>query len=146
MNMPTDLLEGSGGTGKAPLPDDPALRAELERLERFARLLDDSIRVPGTSWRLGLDSLIGLLPAGGDVIGAALSMVLLARAARMGARRGVLARMAGNIAVDLAAGVIPVFGDVLDVAWKANRRNVRLLREHLERMGRVRPTREETPR
>lgn len=108
----------------------------MERLEKLVRLLDEAIRIPGTKWRLGVDCLVGLVPGAGDLIGAALATYVLKESARLGANRRTLARMAGNIAVDLAVGAIPLLGDIFDVAFKANRRNLNLLKKQLERMER----------
>jgi len=92
-----------------------------------ARLLDELFRIPGTNIRFGLDSLIGLLPGGGDLAGGAISAWIIITAARQGAPASMLARMGLNVLVDTILGAVPVLGDVFDVAWKANRRNVALL-------------------
>lgn len=83
--------------------------------------------MPGTGVRFGLDPVLGLIPGAGDVAGAALSgyMVLVAR--ELGASRAVIVRMLANVAVDTAVGAIPVLGDLFDVAWKSNTRNLALL-------------------
>ncbi len=104
----------------------------LDSLEALAWLLDSSIPVPGTGFRIGLDSLIGLVPVIGDLIGAALSAYILAMAARLGVPRVTLLRMGFNIGLDAVGGMVPLAGDLFDMAWKANRRNVALLRAHLE--------------
>ena len=103
------------------------------RLERLAWLLDSSIRIPGTRRTVGIDAIIGLVPVLGDVIGVALSSYILAEAARLGAGRRVLARMAFNIALEGVVGMVPLLGDAFDAAWKANRRNMRLLDDWLDR-------------
>lgn len=104
---------------------------ELQRLRRLAYLLDSSIGIPGTRWRFGLDALLGLLPGVGDGAGALVSAYVLLQAARLGAPRSTLLRMAGNVAVEALVGTIPLLGDLFDAAWKANQRNVRLLEAHL---------------
>jgi hypothetical protein len=96
-------------------------------LQQLAWLLDSSLPVPGTRLTVGLDALIGLFPVIGDVIGIALSSYILSQAARLGAPRSVLSRMAFNIAVEGVVGIIPFAGDVFDAAFKANQRNVQLL-------------------
>jgi hypothetical protein len=101
--------------------------SRLEQLRRLAWLLDSSIPIPGTSLSIGLEALIGLIPGLGDLIGVVLSSYILREAHAMGVSKGVLARMALNIAVEGVAGAMPVAGDVFDAAWKANQRNVRLL-------------------
>ncbi len=102
----------------------------LKRLRRLTRLLDDAVRIPGTKYRLGLDSLIGLVPGAGDIVGGALSAYIIYEASRLGVSRLTLARMLSNMAVDLLLGSVPVAGDIFDVAWKANRKNMDLLDRH----------------
>ena len=96
-------------------------------LQQLAWLLDSSIPVPGTRLTVGIDALIGLFPVIGDLIGVALSSYILSQAAKLGAPRSVLWRMAFNIAVEGVVGIIPFAGDVFDAAFKANQRNVQLL-------------------
>jgi hypothetical protein len=93
----------------------------------LARVLDEAIRIPGTNIRIGLDALLGLLPGGGDVAGGLFSGLIILQAARSGAPTSVLGRMLANVAIDVVFGAIPILGDVFDVAWRANTRNVRLL-------------------
>jgi hypothetical protein len=100
---------------------------EQRRLVRLAWWLDSSIPVPGTRFRFGLDALIGLVPGVGDVVGLAISSYIVAQAARLGAPRALLARMATNIGIETIVGAVPLLGDLFDAAWKANQRNVRLL-------------------
>src|SRR5512138_1532370 len=101
--------------------------AALDGARVLARLLDEAIEIPGTSWRIGIDPLIGLVPGIGDVLGAILSTWILLVGVRLGAPGSVIARMALNVAVDTVVGSIPLAGDLADFAWKANVRNVRLL-------------------
>jgi hypothetical protein len=101
------------------------------RLARLAWLLDNSIPLPGTPFRIGLDAIIGLVPGLGDVIGVLLSSYIVREAARVGAPPSVLTRMAFNVALEGIAGLVPFLGDVFDAAWKANQRNVALLDAHL---------------
>jgi len=96
-------------------------------------LLDEAIRIPGTNIRIGLDALLGLLPGGGDVAGGLLSGLIILQAARDGAPATVLGRMLGNVALDVVAGAVPLLGDIFDVAWRANSRNIRLLQSWRER-------------
>jgi hypothetical protein len=93
----------------------------------LATLLDAAIGIPGTRWRIGLDSLLGLVPAVGDALAALLSAYLVFEAARLGVSKGTLVRMVCNIVLDLGLGSVPVAGDVFDFLYKANQRNVRLL-------------------
>lgn len=118
------------------------IAAMRRRSERLARLLDSAIGIPGTRWRIGLDSIVGLIPGFGDLIGLIFGAWFLAEGARAGASTGLLLRMAGNIALDALAGVVPVIGDVADAVFKSNQRNARLLGRHLDRLqGRVQPRR-----
>jgi hypothetical protein len=104
-----------------------------QKLDRLAWYLDSSIPIPGLETRFGIDALIGLFPGIGDTLGALLSSYLLSEAARLGAPKSVLLKMAFNIALDAILGSIPVLGDVFDVVWKANQRNMQLLGNYLER-------------
>jgi hypothetical protein len=110
-------------------------REALDRLDNMARLLDTAIAVPGTRIRFGADSVIGLVPGIGDLITTAMSAYIVYEAQRLGAPKHLVARMVGNIAVDGLIGAVPLVGDLFDLAWRANRRNVKLLRDHLERKG-----------
>lgn len=118
-------------------PETPGEREARERLRFLAWLLDSSIRIPGTRFTVGLDALIGLVPFLGDLIGVLVSSFIVGEAARLGASRTVLARMAFNVAVEGLVGLIPFAGDVFDAAWKANQRNVRLLEAWVERPRRA---------
>jgi hypothetical protein len=97
----------------------------------LTRLLDSSIRIPGTGRTIGLDPLIGLVPWLGDAVGASLSAWLVWQSARLGATRGTLVRMLWNVAVETLIGVVPLVGDVFDATWKSNTRNLTLLERHL---------------
>jgi hypothetical protein len=103
-----------------------------ERLARLAWLLDSSIPIPGTPWRIGLDPLIGLFPVVGDLAGVLLSSYIVREAAALGVSRSIRARMVVNVALEGLVGMIPFAGDVFDAAYKANQRNVRLLSAWLE--------------
>src|SRR4051812_43943476 len=88
------------------------------RLARVAWLLDNSIRIPGSKFRIGLDAILGLIPGIGDVLGVLLSSYIVREAARLGAPPSVLLRMAFNVAVEGIVGIVPFVGDVFDAAWK----------------------------
>lgn len=90
------------------------------------------MRIPGTSVRVGLDPIIGLIPGAGDLAGAALGGWLILLASREGAPRGMLLRMLANVGVDALLGSVPLLGDLFDAGYKANMRNVALLERHME--------------
>lgn len=102
----------------------------VDHLRGLTRVLDDLFRIPGTRIRFGLDSVLGLVPGVGDIAGGALSMYALLVAHRMGAPPSVLLRIAGNIVVDMLVGTIPLLGDLFDVGFKANRRNLAILERY----------------
>lgn len=106
--------------------------AELHRLDRLAFLLDEAYRIPFTRWRIGIDGLAGLIPGLGDVVAGAVGLYPIVQAYRLGVPTSVIARMLANLGVDTTVGSIPLLGSIFDIAFKANRRNVELLRRHLE--------------
>ena len=108
-------------------------REALERLDFLATLLDSAVLIPGTKIRFGADAVIGLVPGIGDAITIALSAWIVYEAHRLGVPRHLLVRMIGNVAIDGLFGAVPLVGDLFDVMWRANKRNMRLLRQHLER-------------
>lgn len=108
---------------------DVATRARNVRV--IARFLDDSIPVPGTSWRFGFDAVVGLIPVAGDLIGAVLSGYIILEAARAEVPAFTLARMLVNVGIDALVGAVPAIGDLFDAAWKANMKNAALLERHL---------------
>lgn len=118
-----------GGTGFAPLTREQ----RLARLEAIAKLLDVAFILPGTNIRYGIDGLIGLIPVVGDIITTAISLWLVREARALGAPWHITARMLANVAVDGVVGIVPLAGDAFDVMFRANVRNVRLLRRWLEK-------------
>lgn len=109
----------------------------MKSLDRLAWLLDSSIRIPGTNWRVGLDGIIGLIPGVGDITAGATSSYILWQAIRLGVPLPVLLRMGINIMLESVIGLIPVVGDIFDFAFKANMRNVALMRDYVETPNRV---------
>ena len=107
--------------------------ARIARIDALATLLDTALVIPGTGIRFGLDALIGLFPVVGDTITTALSLFIVHEAYQLGVPGHVVARMLANVALDGVLGAVPLVGDAFDVLWRANRRNVRLLMEWLER-------------
>ncbi len=102
-------------------------------MEALAWLLDNSIPVPGTGRRFGIDALIGFVPGIGDAVSGAMGLVVVWRGSRMGLPRVVVARMLLNTLLDFAVGMIPILGDAFDLWFKASTRNLNLMRRHLER-------------
>jgi hypothetical protein len=107
----------------------------LAQLDRFSSLFDSKFRIPGTGIRFGWDSILGLVPGAGDLAAFGPAAYLLYRGHAMGARKRTVARMALNSGLDLTLGAVPLFGDVFDLFFKANNRNVALLRRDLELRG-----------
>jgi hypothetical protein len=105
----------------------------LARARTLARLLDSAVKVPGTGVRFGADAVLGLIPGLGDVAGAALAGYLVILAQQLGAPRAVVLRMLANVAVDTVAGSVPLVGDLFDVAYKSNTRNLALLERAIDR-------------
>jgi NAD/NADP transhydrogenase beta subunit len=103
-----------------------------ENLDILSHLLDDCFRIPGTEIRFGVEGIVGLVPAVGDVISGLASCILIFAAWVRGVPYVTLARMGVNLAIDVLVGAVPFLGDVFDIAWKANRRNYKLLTRHIE--------------
>ena len=102
----------------------------ITRLRSLARLMDAQFKIPGTNFRFGLDGLLGLIPGAGDLSTFAVSGYMVMILAQNGASGFVLARMVLNILVDAIFGSIPILGDIFDVYFKANLRNIKLMEEH----------------
>lgn len=109
---------------------EPAVDPDLARLETLATWLDNRFRIPGTNIRFGFDGLIGLIPYVGDLAGFAVSGLLFSVMLRRGAGPLLLLRMMGNFAIDTLVGAVPFLGDLFDFGFKANRRNVELLKNY----------------
>lgn len=117
-------------------PYDPAeRRAALDRLDMLATAFDTAFILPGTNVRFGVESLLRLVPGIGDAIASLLSCYLLYEASRLGVPRLLFARMAANVVLEGLVGAVPLAGDAFDVFFRANRRNVALLRAHFARAG-----------
>lgn len=104
--------------------------AAERRIGRVTRILDELIGVPGTPIKVGLDPIVGLIPVVGDAVAAGVGAWVIAEAARFGVPRIVLGRMVLNLLVDLGVGAIPVIGDLYDVVFRSNTRNLELFRRH----------------
>jgi hypothetical protein len=109
----------------------------VRHLDGLARLMDDLVRIPGLGLRVGLDPIIGLIPGVGDVATSVMSFAILIGAAYAGVPKVTLFRMGLNVALDMTIGALPFFGDLFDVWWKSNQRNMALLRRATPAAGQV---------
>ena len=107
----------------------------VTRLEGLARLMDGAFVLPGTNIRVGLDVIVGLVPVAGDVISGVISSYMIWEARQLGAPKWLIARMMANTLLDTTVGAIPVLGDAFDVMFRANMKNMALLRRHMEKRG-----------
>ena len=103
---------------------------ELQWIDKIAYLMDSQFRIPGTRFRFGLDPVLGLFPLVGDVIGYSISAILVLAMARHGVSGKVIVLMIGNILLDVIVGSIPILGNIFDFFYKANNRNIGLLKKH----------------
>ncbi|SEN27155.1 protein of unknown function [Loktanella fryxellensis] len=111
--------------------------ARLARLEGLAHRMDTLFRIPVIGLRVGYDAIVGLVPVVGDLLTLVPSLFIINEARRMGAPSHLVGRMMANTLTEGLIGMVPVLGDLFDAKFKANRRNVAMLRSHLERKGAV---------
>jgi hypothetical protein len=116
-----------------PLTMPTDARARLVRLQRLAWLIDGAFHLPGTKFRFGLNSMVGLVPVGGDAILGMISLYIIYEAHKLGVPRHKLAQMLGNVALEVAGGSVPILGDLFDMALKANLRNLKIIEGHVGR-------------
>ena len=109
----------------------PTRQDALARITLLAKLLDSAFVIPGLNRRIGLDAVLGLVPGVGDALSAVLASYIIWEARQLGLPNWKIARMVANVAVDTALGAIPLAGDVFDVFFKSNERNLRIIHEHL---------------
>ena len=112
---------------------DPLTR--LTRLRRLAWLIDGVFKLPGTRFRFGLNSVIGLLPVGGDAVLGVISLYIIYEAARLGVPKAKLVKMAANVGIEVLGGSVPIIGDLFDMALKANLRNLKIVEDHVRMQG-----------
>jgi hypothetical protein len=105
--------------------------SRLSRLRRLAWLIDGVFSLPGTKFRFGLNSVIGLLPVGGDAVLGLISLYIIYEAARLGVPKAKLAKMAANVGIEVLGGSVPIIGDLFDMALKANLRNLKIVEDHV---------------
>jgi hypothetical protein len=110
----------------------PGQSQALEALRKVAQVLDSAFPVPGTSYRVGLDPILGLVPGLGDLVSPLFTIGILWQARTLSVPRIVQLRMIFNVAIDAVLGVVPVVGDLFDFAWKANNKNLALLERHAQ--------------
>ncbi|WP_313392101.1 DUF4112 domain-containing protein [Sphingobium yanoikuyae] len=121
-----DLVRDMPGFGR-----DPA--SIRHRIEMMEAVLEGLFVIPGTKRRVGLDSLIGLVPIVGDITTAAMGAWIVWEARNLGMSKWQLTRMAANVGVDTLVGAIPFAGDIFDFLYKSNTKNLRIIRKHLDR-------------
>jgi hypothetical protein len=127
---------------RRPIGPDGSRVPDLAELQTLARWMDSLFEIPGVKVRFGLDALLGLFPGLGDIVTTLVAFHILRSAQQRGVSRLTMARMGTNLLVDWAIGSVPVLGDAFDVVWKANHRNVELLRQHVQAQGEgTRPSR-----
>jgi hypothetical protein len=105
---------------------------DLAALRQLSRLMDSVFEIPGLKVRFGVDAILGLIPGLGDLASSAVALIILKAAAQNGVPRVAMARMGFNLLVDWLVGSVPFLGDVFDIYWKANQKNVELLERHLD--------------
>jgi hypothetical protein len=132
--MAPTITIGAPGT-KSSFRSTDDKRAALDRIDLLARVFDTAFAIPGTNVRFGVESLMRLVPGIGDAAASALSCYLLYEAHRLDVPKPVFARLVANVAIEGAVGAIPFVGDLFDVGFRANRRNVAILREHFREQG-----------
>jgi Domain of unknown function (DUF4112) len=103
----------------------------LKRIERLAKLMDTAWGIPFTKWRFGFDSVVGLIPGAGDAVNLGVSIYTLMLARKLAAPNNLLLKMAANSGVDFGLGSVPILGDIFDMFFKSNTRNLKLLTEYL---------------
>lgn len=106
---------------------------EIQKLEKFASWMDSRFQIPGTPINFGLDSLLGLIPGIGDTITIVSTSYLIKKAYDYNVPKITIARMVWNMFVDWLIGLIPILGDIFDIGWKSNKKNVELIKKHLEK-------------
>ncbi len=107
------------------------LDEKLTRLRQLSENLDESFTIPGTNIKFGIDALIGLVPGGGDLIGGLFSLYILRTAIKMKLPKGAILSIIFNITLDTTIGIVPIVGDIFDIFWKSNKRNMRIIEKYI---------------
>ena len=120
----------TGNYGSYDYGNNKSLERDLNEMRRLSTLLDEAVKIPVIGYRVGLDALLGLVPVIGDFSGFAISSYIIFKAHNMGVPREKVSRMVFNSLVDVFVGSIPLVGDIFDVFWKSNKRNMRIVERH----------------
>jgi hypothetical protein len=107
------------------------LEERLVRLKQLTENLDESFTIPGTNVKFGIDALIGLIPGGGDIIGGLFSLYILRTAIKMKLPKKAVLSIIFNITLDTTIGIVPIVGDIFDIFWKSNKRNMRIIEKYI---------------
>ena len=105
----------------------------LLRLKLLSKRLDEIITIPGTKYKIGSDPIIGAIPVVGDLLGSIISIYILYSGSKMGLSAKIISKMCLNIGIDFVFGLIPIIGDIFDIGWKANKRNVKLIENNINK-------------
>lgn len=124
------FTRSSSGSTSALAPSRSSESVDLQWVEQLTRLLDAQFRIPGTNVRFGADFLLGLVPGAGDLVSMAFSGLLISTMAKHGASGRLIGRMLTNVLLDTLVGSVPILGNVFDLFYKANVRNLKLMKEH----------------
>ena len=107
------------------------LEEKIVRLRQLSENLDESFTIPGTNIKFGIDALIGLILGGGDIVGGIFSLYILRTAIKMKLPKSAIRSIIFNIILDTTIGIVPVVGDIFDIFWKSNKRNIKIIAKYL---------------
>ena len=107
------------------------LEEKLARLRQLSKNLDESFTIPGTNIKFGMDAILGLVPGGGDLVSGIFSLYMLRAAMKMKLPKRAILSILVNIILDTTVGIIPVAGDIFDVFWKSNKRNMSIIEKYI---------------
>ena len=110
------------------------LEEKLARLRQLSENLDESFTLPGTKIKFGIDALLGLVPGGGDLVSGIFSLYMVRSAIKMKLPKRAVFSMLLNIALDTAVGAVPIAGDIFDIFWKSNKRNLNMIEKHISKV------------
>ena len=113
--------------------ENEILEEKLIRLRQLSKNLDESFTIPGTKIKFGIDALLGLVPGGGDLVSSVFSLYILRAAIKMKLPKSAVLAMISNILLDTTIGIIPIIGDIFDIFWKSNKRNLKIIEKHLQK-------------